>query len=172
MYNIPNPDSFRENVRLKIAIVMKIENNIIIPTNIEKGIFNYVIEEATTKKIIKKWDNRIFVQLYIDRLRSIYINLKNTSLVDKIISGEIKSQNVAFMTHQEFIPEIWSKILEQKIKRDASKFTENVEASTDVYICGRCKSRKCTYESVQIRSADESTTIFVNCLSCGKNWTC
>jgi DNA-directed RNA polymerase subunit M/transcription elongation factor TFIIS len=172
MHTITNPESFRVNICKKIAILMNIENDITISGNIERGIFNFVIEEAIQKKIIKKWDNRIFVQLYIDRLRSVYMNLKNPLLVERIVSGEIKSQNVAFMSHQEFNPEFWCKLIEQKVKRDASKFNNNVEASTDVYICSRCKSRKCTYESVQIRSADESTTIFVNCLSCGKNWTC
>lgn len=172
MLKITNPESFRSNVRQKIASLMNIENDDITCGNLEKGILNYSIEEATRKNIIKKWDNSIFVNLYIDRLRSIYINLKNSSLVKKIIDGVIKAEDVGFMSHQEFDPENWSKLIEQKLKKDASKFTDNIQASTDVYVCRKCKSRKCTYMEVQTRSSDESMTIFVNCLNCGKNWTC
>lgn len=169
---IINHQSFRENIRVKIAVLIDTENNNAIVGNIEKGVYNYAIEEATKKNIIKKWDNDTFVLLYINRLRSIYNNLRNDKLVKKIKDGEVKPEDVGFMSHQELNPDKWTFLIECKTKRDASKFNVNVEASTDVYICRRCKSRKCTYEAVQIRSSDEPMTIFVNCLSCGKNWTC
>jgi transcription elongation factor S-II len=102
----------------------------------------------------------------------VYINLKNNTLVEKILSGVIKPDSVGFMSHQELDPEHWSQLIENKIKKDANKFTDNSQASTDAYICRKCKSRKCTYTEVQTRSSDESMTIFVNCLNCGKNWTC
>lgn len=175
MNKIQNPETFRMNVRSKIASLLSIDTDVsssIISGNIEKGVFNYAIDEATNKNVIKKWENDVFVLLYINRLRSIYINLKNIELVNKIKSGKIKAEEIGKMTHQELNPENWKKLIETKCKRDASKFNVNVEASTDVYICRRCKSRKCTYEAVQIRSSDEPMTIFVNCLNCGKNWTC
>jgi DNA-directed RNA polymerase subunit M/transcription elongation factor TFIIS len=176
MYKISNSENFRQNVCSKILLLIKdkavIDNIELIAGNIEKGIFNYSIERATKKNIIKKWENDIFVQLYIDRLRSVYINLTNTNLIQKVVEKEIKPENIAFMTHQEYEPEKWNELIQQKIKKDASKFNDNIEASTDVYVCRRCKSRKCTYEAVQIRSSDEPMTIFVNCLNCGKNWTC
>jgi DNA-directed RNA polymerase subunit M/transcription elongation factor TFIIS len=172
MSKISNPESFRSNIREEIAKVMRVNNDDIICGNIEKGILNYSIEAATRKNIIKKWDNVIFVNLYIDRLRSVYTNLKNPLLVNKICNGIIKPEDVGYMSHQEFDPEIWCKLIEQKLKKDASKFTNNIQASTDVYVCRKCKSRKCTYMEVQTRSSDESMTIFVTCLNCGKNWTC
>ena len=175
MNKILNPDSFRINIRARIASLLNMDNeeaSRIISGNIEKGVFNYTIDESTRKNVIKKWDNDVFVLLYINRLRSIYLNLKNGELVNQIKSGTIKAEELGKMTHQELNPENWVKLLETKCKRDASKFNVNVEASTDVYMCRRCKSRKCTYEAVQIRSSDEPMTIFVNCLSCGKNWTC
>lgn len=175
MNKILNPESFRINVRWRIASLLNIDDQDASKTisgNIEKGVFNYAIEESTKKKVIKKWDNDVFVLLYINRLRSIYMNLKNMDLVNQIKNGKIKADELGKMSHQELNPENWVKLLETKCKRDASKFNINVEASTDVYVCRRCKSRKCTYEAVQIRSSDEPMTIFVNCLSCGKNWTC
>jgi transcription elongation factor S-II len=175
MNRINNPDIFRENVRQKISSLLKIENeedSKSVSGNIEKGVFNYAIEESTRKTVIKKWDNEIFVLLYLNRLRSIYTNLKNDYLANEIKSGNLKAIDLVSMSHQELEPMKWTALLDMKSKRDASKFNVNVEASTDVYICRRCKSRKCTYEAVQIRSSDEPMTIFVNCLSCGKNWTC
>jgi transcription elongation factor S-II len=74
------------------------------------------------------------------------------------------------MTHQEMNPEHWKEMLNRKIKRDQSKFSTKIEASTDMFTCKKCRSKKCTYYELQTRSADEPATIFVTCLDCGKNW--
>jgi hypothetical protein len=79
---IANPEVFRENIRNKIATILQ-DNTMSI--NLEKGIYNYTIKEANTRKIVKKWENPAFSQLYLDRLRSIYINLKNEELLTKFI---------------------------------------------------------------------------------------
>ena len=47
--------------------------------NIEISIFNYTLKEAESKKIVKKWENVYFVQLYVNRLRSLMINMENNS---------------------------------------------------------------------------------------------
>ena len=182
MYKITQPEIFRSNIKERIASILEFHNKssvivdkdtyITLSKNIEIGIFNYTIHIATEKNIIKKWENKIFVQLYVDRLRSIYINLENEKTVENILTGILPVKKIAFMTHQEFYPEKWIKLLEQKMKIDASKLQDNIQASTDVYLCKKCKTRKCTYTAVQIRSSDEPMTIFVNCLTCGKNWTC
>jgi transcription elongation factor S-II len=168
MYKIQSPEKFRDNIRKKIATLLSADETVSI--NVEKGIFNYTIKEATTRKIVKKWENHLFVQLYMDRLRSIYMNLKNPELLQQIKQHEVAPQSVAFMTHQEFNPSQWKLLIEQKIKRDASKFTNNIQASTDMFTCKKCKSKKCTYYELQTRSADEPATIFVTCLDCGKHW--
>jgi transcription elongation factor S-II len=167
MQTISNPDSFRKNIRTKILPVLGEDA---LSTNLEIAIYNYAIKEANSRKIIKKWDNPYFVQLYIDRLRTIYVNLKSAELIEQLKSGELTPQTLAFMTHQELNPSRWSKLIEQKIKRDASKFTTNVQASTDMFTCKKCRSKKCTYYELQTRSADEPATIFVTCLDCGKHW--
>jgi transcription elongation factor S-II len=139
--------------------------------NIEKGIYNYAIKEATIRQIIKKWHNPLFCEIYAARLRTVLTNLnQNTELRHQLSTKEISVSAFAIMTHQEMHPEQWKSIIERKIKRDRLKFTNNVEASTDMYTCGRCKSKKCTYYEMQTRSADEPTTVFVTCLNCGKNW--
>jgi transcription elongation factor S-II len=167
MLKISEPNTFRENIRKKLNGIL---NNEIQCINLEKGIYNFAIKEANQRKIIKKWENPHFTQLYVDRLRSIYINLKSPDLLEQIKNREIKPENVAFMTHQELNPEHWKEYIERKIKRDSSKYTTNIEASTDMFTCKKCKSKKCTYYELQTRSADEPTTVFITCLDCGKHW--
>jgi len=167
MYKISNSDSFRNNIRTKLEPIIGDENLCI---NLEKGVFNYAIKEANSKKIIKKWENPYFVQLYLDRLRSLYLNLKNDELLSQLKNKEITPQSLAFMTHQEMNPEHWRVLIDKKIKRDANKYTTNIKASTDMFTCKKCKSKRCTYYELQTRSADEPATIFVTCLDCGKNW--
>ena len=169
MYKIDNPEEFRQNVRAKLNAIINLSDHKI-AINLEKAIYNYTIKEATQRKILKKWDNTLFAQIYIDRLRTVYINLKNTALLGQIQNGEITPMNLAFMTHQEMNPDQWREIIDKKIQRDASKYTNNIQASTDMFTCRKCKSKKCTYYELQTRSADEPATIFVTCLDCGKNW--
>lgn len=170
-YTIKNPMEFRENIHKQFKKTYPsfsgIQNFFI---NLEKGIFNYAIKEATSKKIIKKWENSAFVQLYTDRLRTVYMNLKNSEFRELILTDCIEPQTIAFMTHQEMNPKRWYLLIQQKILRDKSKLTTNIEASTDMYTCKKCKSKRCTYYELQIRSADEPATIFVTCLDCGKHW--
>jgi DNA-directed RNA polymerase subunit M/transcription elongation factor TFIIS len=166
-YKISNPEVFRKNIGEKIKVILE-DNELTI--NLEKGIFNYAIQEATYKKIIKKWENPLFVQLYIDRLRTIYINLKNENIVNQLKSKEITPQIFAFMTHQEMNSSRWEKLIEKKRILDSNKYTTNIEASTNLFTCKKCKSKRCTYYTMQTRSCDEPETIFITCLDCGKNF--
>jgi DNA-directed RNA polymerase subunit M/transcription elongation factor TFIIS len=167
MVIITNADTFRKNICDKFTNII---GNNITAINLEKGVFNYSLKEATTRKLIKKWENPDFVQVYLDRLRTIYINLKNNDILALLQSKELLPQSFASMTHQEMNPNRWNELLEQKMKRDANKFTTNIQASTDMFTCKKCKSKRCTYYELQTRSADEPATIFVTCLDCGKNW--
>ena len=170
MSKLSNPTLFRDNVRIKLQDMLPNASEST-GVNMEKGVFNYSIKEATRRKIVKKWENPQFMTLYKDRLRSIYINLKSSPMLcENLQSGEILPQNVAHMTHQEYNPTIWKDLIEKKMKRDASKYTENIQASTNMYTCKKCKSDRCSYYEMQTRSADEPATIFVTCLDCGKHW--
>jgi DNA-directed RNA polymerase subunit M/transcription elongation factor TFIIS len=161
---------FRSNVCSKLAAILPGE---MLPINIEKGVYNYAINEAKLNSIVRKWDNPSFMQLYKDRLRAIFININTQpEFAARIKSGELDVETVAYMTHQEMHPARWKESIERKIKRDDSKFNAKVEASTDMFVCRnyKCKSKRCTYYEMQTRSADESATVFITCLDCGKHW--
>jgi transcription elongation factor S-II len=165
---ISNPDLFRSNIKQKLNDILKNEKN---SSNMEKGIFNYSLKEADRHKIVKKWDNKHFVQIYVDRLRSVVLNLNN-DIIEQINSGAIQPHIVAFMTHQELFPEKWEKLIAAKSKRDKNKFETNIAASTDTFTCRKCKSNKCTYYQMQTRSADEPMTTFVTCCECSARFKC
>ena len=169
MRTISNPDEFRKNVSEKLDVILKHTKTSV---NMEKGIYNYAVKEASTKKVVKKWDNPHFVQIYVDRVRSIYFNLNNESLLQQLADGSIKPHVVAFMTHQELRPEKWEKLIKEKIQRDKHKYETNIEAATDTFKCRKCQSNKCTYYQMQTRSADEPMTTFVTCIDCGNRWKC
>lgn len=169
MRKIENPVEFRENIRKKFTEILEDD---IISLNLEKGIYNNSLQKATSHNIVKKWDNEFFVQIYIDLLRTIYINLKNERILNLMKKKEIKAHKLAFMSHQEMSPEKWEKLIEDKKIRDQNKYEPKLEASTDNFTCRKCNSKKCTYYQLQTRSADEPMTTFVTCLDCGKRWKC
>jgi DNA-directed RNA polymerase subunit M/transcription elongation factor TFIIS len=165
---IENPDKFRSNIREKLCVLFeKTHNKEKYATNLEKGIHNWTLKEANNKRVVKKWDNPFFVQIYVDHLRSIYTNLKNDRLINMVSKGEIKAQDIAFMTHQEIEPEKWEVLIKAKSIRDKNKFETNLEAMTDTFTCRKCHSKKCSYYALQTRSADEPMTLFITCLDCG-----
>ena len=70
----------------------------------------------------------------------------------------------------------------QKIKRketfDDKKVVDLVyggkeawkDVSTTEAICNKCEHNRAYYKEIQIRSADEPTTIFYKCEKCGYEW--
>jgi transcription elongation factor S-II len=166
---IENVETFRENIRKQLNKFLKNEKNSL---NLERGIYNYALKEATSKKIIKKWDNPYFIQLYKDRLWSVYSNLNNAELIELVNNETIKAHTIAFMTHQEMRPDKWKDLIDAKIKRDKHKFEHNIEAATDTFTCRKCHKNQCTYYQMQTRSADEPMTTFVQCIPCGNRWKC
>jgi DNA-directed RNA polymerase subunit M/transcription elongation factor TFIIS len=165
---IENPEVFRSNIKKQIDKILNNEKN---SSNLEKGIFNYTLREAERHKIVKKWDNKHFVQIYVDHLRSIITNLKG-DILKQLIEGNIKPHVVAFMTHQELCPEKWCQMIETKSKRDKNKFETNIAAATDAFTCRKCKGNQCTYYQMQTRSADEAMTTYISCIQCGTRWKC
>ena len=168
MINIDNPETFRKNIQEKLYNVIE---NKIQSINLEKGIYNYSLQQATRLKIVKKWDNRPFINIYLAHLKTIYENIKYEEMKNKLKSCEIKAHLVPFMTHQEMRPELWNDMIETKKKRDKSKYETNLEAATDNFTWFKCQrndpenANKCTYYQLQTRSADEPMTTFVTCLN-------
>lgn len=157
---IPSNDDANANNANKLGI------------NVETSVYNYTIREAIRNGIVRKTTHMPFVVLYTSRLRSVWWNLTtNPTLYDSLCTGEITPQMLETMTHMELNMEKWKDELHAKTLRDQSRFANKETACTSVYTCRKCRSRKCTFCAVQIRSSDEPMTVFVTCLDCGKNFT-
>ena len=172
---IINPEEFRLRNRQLLNIhVQDIEK----AKYLEKSIFNGTIEKATEENIVKKWNNHAFVMLYLNKLRGVHFNLKqnshvkNTDFLDKINAGEVDVRKVGYMTHQDMHPEIWKKLIQDKIARNKNFENVDMSSATSEFKCYKCKKRKCVYYQLQTRGADEPMTCFVTCVVCGNNWRC
>jgi transcription elongation factor S-II len=166
LIKIENSELFRGNIRKKIDEKLK---NEVASRNLEKGIFNYTLKEADRLRVVKKWDNKFFVQIYLSHLKSILSNL-NPDLIKEIQDGTIQSHTVAFMTHQELNHSKWAELIDAKSKRDKNKFETNMAAATDTFTCRKCKGNQTAYMQLQTRCADEGMTTYISCLNCGLRW--
>jgi len=144
----------------------KLLDNMNISNNIEKGCFEYTL--------IYTKINSISIQLahgiYYDTIDSLVQNLdadstvKNNYLKPKVMSGEINSYTLAFLSPQELFPERWTYY---EKKRALRKYKEENLAATTNYECRKCHERKCSVIQLQTRGADEPMTNFITCLVCG-----
>ena len=165
-----------DKFRLSCVNFLNIElNDMIISKNIEKSIYNYTIDLCKVNNIKRNWNNIIFKNLYLSKIRSIYLNIsdsyiKNKNFKKKILSKKIDIENIANLSSYDIFPENWKELIDEKMKRDKLKYELKPEAMTDVFKCRKCNSRSCSYYEVQTRSADEPMTQFINCLNCGNRW--
>ena len=143
-----------------------------ISKNVEISIFNSCIKKAKQEKVIRKWNNEMFVLMYLNKCKVIFCHLKLPEIIEKLKSDKLFVYNIAFKNHMDLLPEKWELKIKEKELRLDNKFFPKIEASTDNFKCGKCKSRACTYYQLQTRSADEPMTTFVTCTNCGQRWKC
>ena len=93
---VTDPVEFRKNLVGEFRKIIKDKKKQSISINLEKGIYNWAIKEATKKKVVKKWENKYFIQLYLDKFKSIMKNINpkmesyNKDLLTKIKKQKIK----------------------------------------------------------------------------------
>ena len=168
MKQITDPKEFRNNIIKKINKILKSNSKSV---NLEKSVYNYTIKESNIKKIIKKWDNYYFVEIYLNRVKTVLINLDTSPYFHNLImkSKKLNIKNISTLTHYEMNPDNWQKLIEIKRERDKHKY-ENNQTFNSEFKCNRCKTNNCSYYQLQTRSADEPMTTFVTCNDCGINW--
>jgi len=155
-------------------------NNIGLPvleaTDLEIGVFNATIDYASSSKIQLSWKSPLFMDTYINVSRSIYSNLKkdsyikNENLLQRLTNKEFLPHMLPYMLCEDIFPERWKSIIEKNKLRLKAAYEIKQVAMTNLVQCSRCKGKKISYYELQTRSGDESMTIFMNCLICGKKW--
>ena len=144
--------------------------------DLERGIFNHSLEEAKRRNARRVWENPEFSAVYDICSRRVVSNLDNKSYVDngrlltRLREKEFQPHDIPFMSYSDLYPEMWGNYIELAIKREAKMLEVDKSMATDMFRCGRCGKRECTYYEMQTRSADEPMTQFIRCLNCGKQW--
>jgi transcription elongation factor S-II len=112
---------------------------------------------------------------YKNKVRSLALNLKNKTnpgLRENVVSGEISIEKLCTMGVEDMASEE-AKARDRKLAEEAlfkARGAGSAQAETDMFMCGKCKGRKCTYFQMQTRSADEPMTTFVTCTICSNRW--
>ncbi|KAF5830250.1 transcription factor S-II, central domain-containing protein [Dunaliella salina] len=112
---------------------------------------------------------------YKAKYRNLAFNLKdpkNPELRAKVLTGEIPGDTLINMSAEEMAPpemRIKNEQIREHMKNEAVR-GQSMLPSTDLFQCGKCRQRKCTYYQMQTRSADEPMTTFVQCTVCNNRW--
>jgi DNA-directed RNA polymerase subunit M/transcription elongation factor TFIIS len=144
--------------------------------DLEIGVFNWCIEYSNDKKIIKNWKNPRYYKVYIEKVRSVLSNLdkeayvSNTRLLQRLQENEFVPHEIPFMKSEETFPELWKETIDAYMKKYKNAYVQQDLPVTEMFRCSKCGKRKCTFYTMQTRSADEGETVFVNCLNCGKKF--
>ena len=164
MYSVTNPELLRR--KMVIALDSAVGNKLL-STNIEIGTYNYSVQQASEKKIVKQWTNPMFCELYLSKMRSLLYNI-----TPELIGTLAEPHLIAFMPTHELNPEKWKDMMYRKEKREDHLFSNKLAVTTTDFTCFKCKKNQCTYFQLQTRSADEPMTTFVTCVNCENRWKC
>ena len=164
-----------EAIRDKAKTIMLRDPTIINEENIidlERGIFNWCVDFCESCANIQKNSLEDFEQVYNEKFKSVMINIRNNDdMRDKFNKKDILGRELANFEPYDWNPESWRETLfERQRRRTAAGVVQ--QNTTDLFQCGKCKKRKTSYYELQIRSADESATIFITCLNpkCKNQW--
>uniref|UniRef100_T1DLF7 Transcription elongation factor n=3 Tax=Crotalinae TaxID=8710 RepID=T1DLF7_CROHD len=142
---------------------------------------DYIAIGADEEELGSQIEEAIFQELkntdmkYKNRVRSRIANLKDTknpNLRKNVLCGNILPDRFAKMTAEEMasdeLKEMRKNLTKEAIREHQMAKTGGTQ--TDLFSCGKCKKKNCTYTQVQTRSADEPMTTFVVCNECGNRW--
>ena len=126
---------------------------------------------------------------YRTKIRSLFQNLKsNRALRQNLVAGQLSVERLSTMTSAEMASDERrqedQKLQEMNIFNAQGAAPKN--ATTNEFMCGKCKQREVSYYQMQTRSADEPMTstppqstfcvemrlmlAFCRCEVCGNRW--
>jgi len=119
---------------------------------------------------IEQWHEEYIVKNLIesDEMKEKILNIKIQNILFNLQKNSEISGNMCSQKSFEMIPERWREMMQLQEYQDNR--VEDQVTVTDMFQCGRCNSKRCTYFSLQLRSGDEGESQFINCLDCNKRW--
>lgn len=170
------PHGARDTCRRRLATLLGSQLTEEERLGLEEGIVVFALDEARRQKVRPLWENPDFVALYDVQVRRVVSNMApgsyvgNERLLTRLREGEFTPQELPTLLFSRLFPEKWAALEERELKREAKMLEVDTSMATDMFKCGKCKKRICTYYQQQTRSADEPMTTFVRCLNCGNHW--
>lgn len=144
---------------------------------LERAILEQAGEIAKKHYIPHSWKSPPFCEIYRTHVRTVLWNIhpkspvNNERLLVRVKEGEFPLEQICRMTAYDMFPEMWNQLADKLLMREQKILEGDKRRATDQYKCKRCKKRECTMYELQVRSADEPMTQFINCLNCGNRWS-
>ncbi|KAM6919311.1 transcription elongation factor A protein 1 isoform 1-T1 [Xenentodon cancila] len=170
--NFPRAPSTSDSIRLKCREML---------ANALQTGDDYIAIGADCEELGAQIEESIFQEFkntdmkYKNRVRSRISNLKdmkNPNLRRTVLCGSVTPDRIAKMTAEEMasdeLKEMRKNLTKEAVRDHQMATTGGTQ--TDLFTCGKCKGKNCTYTQVQTRSADEPMTTFVFCQQCGNRW--
>lgn len=167
------PQADQSNVdrsRIRDRFISVMEGNESMGTSIERNLYHHIMDETG-----RDFPNDIFRQEYLGAAHNLLENLDpegsvgNRYLQPLVTTGHITPEALVKMSDHDLYPPKWQQIKERRLKEIKTE-NEMQLATSDLYKCGKCGKRETTFYQLQIRSMDEPTTSFINCVNCGHRW--
>ncbi len=145
--------------------------------DLEQAILTIALKEAKQRQVFRHFDNTLFQNMYQMVVRRIIANLSPNSyvlggsnLLQKLVKKDITMDTFVTMNVMDYSPTLYANLREQQQLREQRQLEGNRAMVTDMFKCGRCHKRECTFYEMQTRSADEPMTKFISCINCGNHW--
>jgi transcription elongation factor S-II len=168
---------------------LNVSFSVLIVTNLLASARILSITKSLETQILKQTNSeKTITTEYRTKVRSLFQNLKsNSSLRQNLVAGVLSVERLTTMTSEEMASderrEENQKLQERNIFNAKGAAPKN--ATTNEFMCGKCKQRKVSYYQMQTRSADEPMTsispslfstmglidvAFCRCEVCGNRW--
>lgn len=158
-------DILNENISQIPEILIDKDDIESLAKNLEETIYVYITSKETTNgdKISGDYKRRYINLMYNLQLKH------NKHFLKKILTGEITFDALSKISLNQFHPEYYQ--IKEKEKQDRIKAAKRAsEVKKGTLQCGKCKSWKTEYTSVNQRSADEPPVVRAICLNCDHRW--
>jgi DNA-directed RNA polymerase subunit M/transcription elongation factor TFIIS len=162
--------------------------------NCERSVLNWTVKKFP--KCEASWENSIFRLAYKRKVHALLSELKRSptkirvglsvtgdrvavnfeifpQLVYRLKTKELESAKLATYSPDVLWPDgPYSTALFKAHEKDMmfEKIKAREEDYNGLLKCGKCKSTKTDYTTMQTRSADEPATVFASCRACGNRW--
>lgn len=135
-------------------------------SEVEHGCYKKAVEISIQNRVDNDFKDSIFQNIYRLVSSKVLYNIQhNNEFINLINSQEYAPEKFGFLTFKELAP-----VKYEKIKKLSKYEYEGKVKYSNMYVCKKCKEKKCTIKKVINRSLDEGTNFMITCGECGHFW--